>query len=79
MRRVLRTEHRYVEHPSGKIVGEVVCDGSTYDPGAEWGAFLRGAKVPHIGDYVTESLAKKAVEAAVHAARAKQPKSKRRA
>lgn len=50
---------RYVEFPSGRIVGGV--SGSTFENDG-WDAQASGC---NIGSYITEDLAKRAVEAAV--------------
>lgn len=50
---------RLVEYPSGRIVGTV--SGCIYNPRDSWFASREGKA---LGDYVTEGLAKKAVELA---------------
>lgn len=53
---------RFVEFPSGLIIGGV---GGSRHSNDGWYAFTDGAKgVERIGSFVTEDLAKKAVEAA---------------
>lgn len=54
---------RYVLYPSGLIIGHV--QGKNADPHASWTASTDGQDGgKRIGTYVTEGLAKKAVEAA---------------
>ena len=56
-------EQRLVSYPSGLIVGRVC--GSNYDKNSGWSAWREGKGVQeNLGTYVTEGLAKKAVEAA---------------
>ena len=54
-------EFRYVSYPSGRIIGEV--SGCVCYSKSEWSAGLRSSKgYTLIGAFVTEELAKKAVE-----------------
>lgn len=54
-------EARLIDNATGRIVGRV--RGRSYSgPIQEWGAVCDGK---HIGDYVTEDFAKRAVESAI--------------
>jgi hypothetical protein len=53
---------RYVEYPSGKIMGYI----SSVSAGkSEWQPSIGGFQEPYVGSYVTEDLARKAVGRAV--------------
>lgn len=56
-------ESRLVDGVTGRILGGV--SGSNYDNRHEWDANIRDDDRPHIGSFVTEGQAKKAVEGAV--------------
>jgi len=61
---------RYVQYPTGLIIGHV--QGINCDSSKPWRACLDGTKgINPIGDYTTEGLAKRAVEAAQSSRRAK--------
>ena len=53
---------RYVQMPSGLIIGHV--EGCNCDSRQPWEAFVEGANnlLRHVGDYITEAKAKEAVE-----------------
>jgi hypothetical protein len=53
---------RYVQMPSGLIIGHV--EGCNYGSKRPWEAFVEGANnlLRHVGDYTTEAKAKEAVE-----------------
>jgi hypothetical protein len=53
---------RYVECPSGEIIGYI---SSVYADKSEWRPSIGGFQEPYVGPYVTEDLARKAVEQAV--------------
>ena len=63
-------ESRLVDGETGRILGGV--RGSSYDSHGEWDAHVRGNDKPHVGSFVTEGQAKKAVEILV----AEKPKRK---
>lgn len=63
-------ESRLVDGETGRILGGV--RGSSYDSRGEWDAHVLGEDRPHIGSFVTEGQAKRAVENAV----AEKPKPK---
>jgi hypothetical protein len=59
-------ESRLVNRVTGEVLGSV--SGCNYDNTAPWVAFISTPKIPkdqHVGSYVTEAQAKKALEARV--------------
>lgn len=53
-------EQRLVDERTGQILGGV--KGCVYDSKGEWDAHVRGKAVPHVGSFVTEWQAMRAVE-----------------